>query len=214
MATLGQLITRIEIRLSLAAGEDVQTHAEDRIVEMIRNHYELLVDEARWAIPKYLITVPIVNGIPTTDLTNIIHNYIDIEVMFLGERDSPLPELSHGVNPKNINAICYTASHIPTTVFTLYPLTTNDEVHIWYQDILPDAVWEDNLVETEIPIKAQLIILKVCADYLADDGSNDEAQANFMRDYLKLYNTLKTAHQDKPMAKRSQANSGTRTRWE
>lgn len=214
MATLTQVLLRIETRLSLAVGLDVQIHAEERLLEMVREVYTTLVDTYTWMMPETLLTVPVVNGLSTTDLTALVYHYYDITEIYLDDQDKALPYLNKATNPTKIREYCHGPTGVAATVFQVYPSTWDGNAHIWFRTRLADSVFENQVLTTEIPIDDLLIINGVCAAYLADDGSNDDALKAFRAGYLNRTNVLQKLHQNKPMSKRDQSISGVRDRWE
>jgi len=213
MATMKKLLERIETRLSLAVGVDVQTHAEDRLLELMRQRYELLIDTVWWMIPKKLLTLDILAGIPQTDLTDIILNFYDISTIYLDSSDNSLPIFAENANPSDVQTECYTPSNDPATVFTVLPLTTSEEAHLWYRTRLPDLVWETQELDTIIPVDDTLMITGVCVDYLADDGSNDDALKNLAFSYQTKFKALQKLHSNPAISKRRQTRGGPVNRW-
>src|SRR6188768_2863574 len=103
MATIQKLVERIETRLFLAAGIDVQTHAEDQIVEMLRHKYNVLFDDHWYQEYTYPLSATLdgTTGTVTADLSTKILRYSDINCILWDQDETPLPRMPIGSNPAN-----------------------------------------------------------------------------------------------------------------
>lgn len=213
MATIAQLIADIEERLALASGLDVQIHAEDRIVAMIKHKYRILVDDHWWdhLMADFSGTLDGTTGQVTGDLS-AIKQYADIQSIYLDTDVMPLPKRSLLTNPSQIKAQCQGPSTNATKVFKVYPIDTSGSVYGWYRQRLADSAWEDT--NTDIPIDEELIILGCCADFTMDDGSNQQAAQKFMQMYNSRLSQLRGQEMNGAINKRQQEQAGAiQTDW-
>src|SRR5687768_10716401 len=152
MATIKELVERIETRLFLAAGLDVQIHAEDQIVEMLRGVYNTLFDD--FFDPNYTLymqaTLDGTTGKVVEDLSTIILRYQDIHSVFWDTDETPLPRVTPGTNPSRIRRRSILPSGEASSVFRLYPNDETGPVHIWYKTKIANNIWDDNEYDTQI----------------------------------------------------------------
>lgn len=176
MSTLTQLITRVEERLSMAAGNAVQIYAEDRIGEMIQHKFDVLFDLRFWPQFSDWITVALDGtlGVSTTDLTSYIKRFEDIGVIYKENSDTHLNILSPLTsNPNNYSGVSskmYGANSSAAKVFTVWPKTATGNLDIYYRNKPDPFVSTD-----EIDFDDQALILGAAWDYLEDDGTNPNA---------------------------------------
>lgn len=215
MATINQLIVRIEERLALAAGLNVQIHAENRLIETLRSSYNILFDDFWW--PEYTksatYTLDGTTGQITTDVTNIIRRYADIQYVYYDQDEHPLPHLQRTTNPARIKTRCITPSGDPETVFKVYPVDTTGNVHVWYRTRIADSVWEDSEFDTEINMDDELLIYSVCYDFMVDDASNDMAAQKFLQKLNARLKQLRAQQYLSPISKRQQEYAATVDQW-
>ena len=81
----------------MVAGTGVQVYAEDRIAEMIQHKFDVLFDEVFWPqfCTWYEWTLDATLGVVTTDLTDILKRYEDIQVIFPENSNTALTKLSN-----------------------------------------------------------------------------------------------------------------------
>lgn len=214
MATLGVLIARIEARLSQASGLDVQIHAEPTLLEMLRHKYNTMFDDHWWF--DYLtfetFTLDGTTGQVTTDLTNKIRRFIDIQSVYYGNLPHPLPLASVGTNLLNNFAYALLPSTDPTKVFKLIPATVTGTVSAWYRTRLSDTQWEsgdDNLI---INMDDELLITGTAFDYMNDDGTNPDATKKLESEYASRLQQLIGLGQQQPILKR-RMDASMPTQW-
>lgn len=217
MATIEQLVTRVELRLALAAGFDVQVHAEDRIIELIRHKYNVLFDDHWWLDYMTLETMTLdgTTGKVTTDLTEKIRRFSDIHSAYYDTDDYPMPRLSTVVNPTKfrVRAI-FPLPNEPTRVFQVRPINTTGDVHVWYRTKLADSVWEDGTYDTEVNMDEEVLILGSVYDFLSDDGTNERAELKFKNMFDSRLKQLRQLDMEQGLSKRSQALQSPPDRWE
>ena len=185
MATLSQLVARTADRLSMVAGTGVQVYAEDRIAEMIQHKFDVLFDEVLWPqfCTWYEWTLDGTLGVVTTDLTDILKRYEDIQVVFPENSNTALTKLSNlttnpfeltGTTPINYEALGPTYSNKTTKVFRVWPLAATGDIILRVRT-KPDTFTS----EDEIDFDDQSLILGSVFDYLEDDGTNPNATQKF-----------------------------------
>lgn len=216
MATVEQLITRIEKRISLAAGMDVQVHAEDQLLEMLRHKYNTLFDDHWWYdyLTLETFTLDGATGLITGTVANKIRRFIDINSVYLGSNVRPLPLLSINSNPTLFmgEAVApYTSD--ATKMFKVYPIDRAEDVHVWYRKRLSDDEWDiENAATTNVNMDDELLILGTIYDYLVDDASNEQSASKYENQYNQRYQQLVTLGFQNGISKHDGA-SGMPTQW-
>lgn len=216
MATLGTLVSRIETRLALAAGIDVQIIEEPRMVEMLRHKYNTVFDEVWWPDNLTLeeFTTDGSTGLITGTVENKIRRFIDIHSIFYSLDPDPLPLIQFGSNPLLRNRpgfAPYTSD--AEKMFKVYPIDVEATLQVWYRTRMSDDDWEDGDDEIEVNFDDELLILGVVADYLVDDGSNDASAERYTQMYDKRFQQLIKSQFQAPIQKVS-ARSSYPTEWE
>lgn len=216
MATVASLITRVEKRLSMAAGIDIQIHAEETMLEMLRHKYNTLFDDRWWQdlLSLETFTLDGTTGTITGTVENKIRRFIDIQGIFLGGNQRPLPVLTPNTNPTLFmgEAVAPFTSSV-TKMFKVYPNDRADDVHVWYRTRLSDDAWAiENAESTNVPLDDELLILGTVYDYLTDDGSNENAVEKYENQYNKRYQQLVDLEMQLGVAKTDQAR-GIPTQW-
>lgn len=220
MITLEQLITRVEQRLLLAAGLNVQIHAEDTFVEMARHAYTVCADDL-W-LDDYLEietwTLDGVNGYVVENIEDKLRKFIDIQYVYYDNDTQPMPRMNAATNPTTIKRRSLRA--IPKTNanaakrFQVYPKDTTGPVTVVYRTRMDDTAWDTADPEMEIPMDSELMVLATTFDYLSSDGSNiddaNKVQAMYQRRLAQIQkNEWKT-----PLAKRPLDSSMHPNQWE
>lgn len=215
MATIEQLITRIESRLALAAGLDVQVGAEDRLIEALRHKYTILFDDFWHRRYMNFKSLPLdgVTGTVAVDLSADIKSFDDINGIYYDQDEKPMPQLDIGTNPASYRTRCVFPNSDPQKVFTVYPLDTTGTVYFWYRTKLGEDVWDTPLYNTEINMDDELLILGTVYDFLVDDGSNQRAEQKFERMFNSRLKQIRDKQWIMPISKTSQATDGPATRW-
>jgi len=209
MAQIKELLYRVETRVALAQGLDVQIHAEERIIEIIRHKYNSVFDQMWWDDYMNLGTFQLdgTTGVVVEDLTNLIRRFHDIHSVFLENDDQPLPVASRAFNPNNIRRPSIISNSDVTKVFKVVPTDTTGPVYVWYRTVLPDSVWTDGAYETEVNMDAELIITGSCYDFLIDDGTNQAAADKFKALFDGRYKQLSGLEHHHNISKSSQGSS-------
>lgn len=216
MATVEQILTRVEKRISMAAGMDVQTHAEDQLLEMLRHKYTVLFDDIWWYdyLTLETFTLDGSTGLITGSVANKIRRFNDIHSVFLGGNSRPLPLLNIGSNPTlyiGESMAPYTTD--ATKMFKVYPIDRDDEVHVWYRTRLDDDDWDiAEAGTTNINMDDELLILGTVYDFLIDDGSNPDAATKYEQQYGARFQQLVNMSMQQGFSKFSQSN-GIPTQW-
>lgn len=216
MATIKSLVERLETRLALVAGLDVQIHAEDRLIEFIRSEY-IKVFEDHWmddVIRNVTRTLDGTTGTVTTGLDTLIYKYKDIHSVFYDSDDDPLPRLVKGTNPSRIQMRCMGPSNDPLTVLKVYPIDLAGDIHIWYRSRVPDTAWTDGTYTTDLVIDEEVLLHGAMFRFLVDDGSNPEAEQTYAALYQDRLATLRQDQWTVPMPKRQQEYYNTSDRWQ
>lgn len=215
MATIKTLVERIETRLFLASGLDVQTHAEDQIVEMIRNKYNLLFDDHFYTDYTYPLTTPLdgTTGQVTIDLSAKILRYVDIHSVLPDTDDTPLPRLPIGSNPARVQMSTIAPSQDKTKVFQVWPNDETFDVTIWYRTRLSNDVWDKAEYETEVPMDDEMLIIGCVWEFLVMDASNSIA----IQEYKKMFDArvvqVRKFEANLPISKGKVERDGPLTRW-
>lgn len=215
MATVAQLIERIEKRINLAAGMNVQVHAEDQLLEMLRHKYNTLFDGHWWQDYMVVETFALdgVTGQITGSLVNKILRYIDIHSVFLNGDAQPLPMRSTVVNPVLNTANRVAPSTDNTKIFKVLPVDTAGDVHVWYRTRLSDDDWDiTNAETTKVNMDDELLITGTVYDYLVDDASNEESARKYEQQYNARYDQLTLLGYQQGISKVNQA-AGIATDW-
>lgn len=193
MATIGTLIARVEARIALAVGLDVQIVDEPRMLEMLRSKYNNLFDETWWIDYMTLATYDLdeTTGLIDGDVTNLINRFVDIHSVFYNNLPDPLPILKYNLNPSQSRRPCITPyTSDPTKMFRVVGslgsgTTTTAQVNVWFRTRLRDDQWEQDNDETEVPMDDEMLILGTVFEYLSDDGSNDSAAQKYQGLFLE-----------------------------
>ena len=200
MSTLTELIVRVEDRLSMVSGQGAQIYAEDRIGEMIQHKFDVLFSEEFW--PQFCTwtqyTLDGTLGVVTTDLTNIVKDVEDVQVMFHNDNSTPIPKLNPstvnpfglgGTRPLHYEGLSSSFSNFTSSVFHIWPHTSTGTLTVRYRTKPSTFVSTD-----EIEFDDQALILGAVFDYLEDDGTNTNAtqkfQAMFESRVMQLKNSL------------------------
>ena len=215
MATVASLIERIEKRINLAAGMNVQVHAEDQLLEMLRHKYNTLFDSHWWQ--DYLLmetfTLDGVTGQITGSVADKILRYIDIHSVFRGGDAQPLPMRATVTNPTLNTTTRIAPSSDKTKVFRVLPMDTAGEVHVWFRSRLSDEAWDiTNAETTDVNMDDELLITGTVYDYLVDDASNEESARKYEQQYNARFDQLTLLGFQQGISKVSQS-AGVATDW-
>ena len=190
----------------MVSGPGVQTYAEDTVKEMIQHKFDVLFEEVFW--PQfcnwYQWTLDETLGIVTTDLTDILKRFEDIQVIFPENSNTSLTKLSNlTTNPFTLNGTT------PIHYAALGPGDANKSsrrFHVWPKSATGDIVVRvrtkpDTFVSTdEIDFDDQALILGAVYDYLEDDGTNPNATQKFQNLFEGRVNQLKDSYNNDPIS--------------
>tara|TARA_R100001594_G_scaffold22817_1_gene44309 strand:- start:4633 stop:5292 length:660 start_codon:yes stop_codon:yes gene_type:complete len=199
MATLTQLITRVERRLSQVAGASVQIYSEDLIADMIQHKFDVLFDEAYW--PQFTtlsetMTLDGSTGVVTIDLSSKIKKFDDIGVIFPDGSNTAISEVPFLTQNMSLITGSTPTSYGPNTnsnkVFNIFPFTATGKIQVTYRTKPDDFDSGDN-----VDFDSQALVLGAVYDYLEDDGTNpaatDKAQSLFESRVQQLRNLRSSA---------------------
>jgi hypothetical protein len=206
MSTLTQLVTRTADRLSMVAGTGVQTYAEDRIAEMIQHKFDVLFEEVFWPqfCTWYEWTLDGTLGVVTTDLTDILKRFEDIQVIYPDSSNSALTKISNlttnpytlaGTTPIHYEALGATFSNKTTKVFRVWPLASTGNVILRIRTKPATFTATD-----EIDFDDQALILGSVFDYLEDDGTNPNATQKFQLLFEARVKQMKNTFNNGPIS--------------
>lgn len=179
MATFINIITRVEVELSLMGGVDVQTYAQPKLASKLQRAFNDAFDTRFWKDYRKSIDVVIntATGVSTTDLTAQILRFADIEYIWLPNVSDPLPEAPNSVNPSLIQRPCFVPyNSAPAGRFKILPVGTISSATISYRTKPADFVDSD-----EVPFNEDWLVAAVCADYLVDEGANLKSAEKYMK---------------------------------
>lgn len=210
MSTIGVLIARVEARIALASGLDVQIVDEPRMLEMLRSTYNKLFDQSWW--PNYMelhtFTLSGVNGLITEDVTGIINRFEDIHSIFYDDQPDPIGIIKFNYNPRQTRRPGYAPyTSDPTKMFKVYPLDSTSELNVWLRTRLTDEQWEEDNDETEVNFDDECLILGTVYEYLSDDGSNADATEKYKNDFEQRVRQITKLQFNAPIPKSSDSSN-------
>lgn len=199
----------------MASGLDVQIHAEDQIIEMIRGVYDTLFDDFWYPEYTYFMssTLDGMTGHVTDDLSTLILRYKDLHTIYWDEDENPLPRVTTGSSVDRIRTRSVMPSSDPTKVFKVVPFDTAGDVHFWYRTKIADSVWEDQEFENQFPFDDDVIMYGVVYEFLNNDGSNNSATADYQKKYQGRQQQMRDAQWRHGLNKRKLDRDGPATRW-
>lgn len=215
MATIQKLVERIETRLFLVSGIDVQTHAEDQILEMLRHKYNVLFDDHWSQEAIYAMTANLdgTTGQVVEDLSTEILRFADIQSILWDQDETPLPRMPMGSNPANTRMRSYAPSSDPKKVFKVFPNDETGPLVVWYRKRIADSVWDDAEYDTEIPMDDEMLLLGCVYEFLFNDGSNPAAIGEYKKMFDARVSQIRKQQFQTPMAKSKVNRDGPATRW-
>lgn len=216
MATIEQLVERIETRLFMVSGLDVQIHAEEQIVEMLRGVYNTLFEDFWYPEFTYPMTVTLngTTGEPTTDISAQVLRYKDIHSVYWDEDEQPLPRVTPGSSIGRIRTRSVAPSGNEASVFKIIPADTTGPVHIWYRTRIADSVWDNRQYDTVVPMDDDVLLYGVVYEFLVNDDSNATATAEYKTKYQARQMKIRQDQFQLPLNKKKLDRDGPATRWE
>lgn len=205
-STLAQLVARTADRLSMVSGTGVQIYAEDRIAEMIQHKFDILFTETFW--PQFCqwhtLTLDGTLGIVTTDLTDILKEIEDIQVLFIENSNTALTKISNlttnpfelsGTTPIHYEGFSTGSTYFTSRVFQVWPKASTGDI------IMRCRTKPDTFVANDtIYFDDQALILGATYDYLEDDGTNPNATQKFQSLFESRVNQLKDNFNNDPIS--------------
>lgn len=215
MATIETLVNRILTRLFMVSGLDVQVHAEDQIVDMLRSSYNELFEKVWWRYNTFAVNATLdgTTGQIVEDLSSSILRFKDINSIYYDLEETPLPQLTPSGRLSEIRTRCYAPNNSPK-LFTFYPQDETGQVTIWYRTWVPDAVWDNNQFTTELNFDSEVLMYSVMMEFLAVDDSNQTAAKLYAGKFRDRLNELQQQQWQAPFSKRNLERDGPLTRWE
>lgn len=216
MATIKELIERIETRLFMLSGLDVQIHAENQIAEMLRGQYNSLFDDFWY--PEYTLhgegTLDGTTGQLTIDIDDKVRRFKDIRTVYWNEDERPLPMLHTNASYGRVRTRSVMPSPNPKKVFMIVPATETGPVHFWYRTRIDKDVWDNQIFDTEINMDDEVLMYGVVAEFLSNDDSNRTAKDDYDKKFALRQKQIRDAQWQIPLYKRKQERDGPATRWE
>lgn len=175
--TLSKLTQRVIQRLSMYQGTSVQIYAEDRIMQMILDNYNLVVDSFAWSGLSFWkeYTLAGNNGEVLEDVSKDITSFGDILAIVPKDDDSYSLKRLHTSTP--VTEITGTApvyykhnTNNTDKVFQVVPYNSVGKILVHAKGKLKT---NDTIIpKTIIPFDSDYLVYAVCVDYLADDDNS------------------------------------------
>ncbi len=205
MATVAQLITRVQDLLSLAGGLGVQTYAEPKIIQYIRMAFEDLSDRRFWKDYTILETFALdgTTGKTTADLSSKIKYFRDIQYIFVGKYTKPLPKIPDNRPLEQIHSYGFTNSGDPACPFVITPVTTTENIHVRYR-VRPSITYKEN---DNIPMDEELLVRFAAMMYAVNDAANQTMISMLTNLYTTRLDLLEQAENQHAKLMMSYSNS-------
>ena len=188
MATLGDIIIRVQQLLSVAAGLSAQTYGQPKIVQYVQMAYEDLFNRRFWDDYTRETTYNLngTTGKTVEDLSSVIKSFKDIEYIWYEDYNNPL-----GRAPTNrSNSVIRMASFAPdmdaACPFVILPVDLTGTIKVRYRT-------KDTLPYTEtsvVNMHEELIVRAAAAMYVSFDGANSTAIQVLNNSYSTMLATL------------------------
>jgi len=189
MATFGDIMGRIMVRLSAMGGLDVQTYMQPKIAEMIRYRYDTLFTKRYWrdTVTTLEFEIDPNTGLVIEDISTKIKRFIDIKQIIPDGASRGIPEKRTNRSSKQVRQLCFEPYALDGKVFRILPYT-NNPIKLYEVTF---RTRQTSWIETdEMIFDDQLLILGVCADYAVGEGANMEMAKNFAAMFQDRYNDL------------------------
>lgn len=218
--TLEKLVTRVEQRLFMSAGLNVQIHAEDAFVEMARSAYTMIVDKLWLDDYMQLETWNLdgINGYVVENISDKLRQFQDLLYVYYDNDTKPLPRMNATTNftmikRRSIRPIPVTDANA-AKIFQVYPKDTSGPVNVVYRVRMDDTLWDTADPEMIIPTDADLMVLATAYDYLSSDGSNTDDANKIQGMYAARMKQLQQIEWQTPLSKRPLDSSMHPNQWE
>lgn len=172
------LTKRILQRLSMYKGSSVQVYAEDRIMQMILDQYDLVIDSFAWNNLNHWkkFTLSGIKGYCSEKVSDYIVNFSDIiAIKVNNDDDDVLLRLHSTTIPEEITGdtphYYMPANENDDKIFQVIPFTAQGNIYV---NIRGRLNTNNSQIDPEIiiPFDSSYLIYAVCMDYLADDASS------------------------------------------
>lgn len=216
MATIQQLIERIETRLFLLPGLDVQIHAEGQLEEMLRGVYNQLFEDFWYPEFTYFMssTLDGVSGKLVDDISSKVKRFADISTVYWDEDEEPLPRVLPGTALNRVRRRSILPCSDPKSVFQVVPADETGPVHFWYRTRIADEVWDNQLYDTVINFDDDVLLFGVVYEFLVNDDSNNRATEEYKQKFYGRQQQMRDQQWQQPISKRKLERDGPLTRWE
>lgn len=182
--TLAKLTQKVLQRLSMYKGSSVQVYAEDRVMQMILDQYDLVMDNFAWNNLTFWkkFTLSGSQGQCLEKVSDYVTNFTDIVAIKADTDDEDaLRRLHNTTPPEEISGNTphyYMPSSNADKVFQVIPFTATGDIYV---NIKERYNTNKAIVSPEdiIPFDATYLIYATCMDYLADDGSSQMQYEKF-----------------------------------
>ena len=172
------LTKRILQRLSMYRGTSVQVYAEDRIMQMVLDQYDLVLDNFAWNNISHWkkFTLTGIKGYCGEKVSDYIVDFNDIiAIKVNSDDDEALKRLHSTTIPEEITGdtphYYMPANENPDKIFQIIPYNAQGDIYVNIRGRL-----NTNMItidpEVLIPFDSSYLVYAVCMDYLADDASS------------------------------------------
>lgn len=175
--SLYTLTKRVLQRLSMYKGSSVQVYAEDRVMQMILDQYDLVMDNFAWNNLSYWKKFTLLgsNGYCGEKVSDYIVDFNDIIAIKVKNDEEALIKLHSTTIPEEItgNTPHYymPANENADKIFRVIPYNAQGDIYV---NIRGRLNTNDSQIdpETIIPFDSSYLVYAVCMDYLADDAAS------------------------------------------
>lgn len=213
MATIEQLVKRIEEKLYLASGIGTQIHFEDTAIDNLRSTCNQLFKDRWWAhlLVSTTYTADGVTGHTVEPNTDIV-DFDDIKDVFIPNEPYPISRINLTSNPFHQYNYRFGPALVATRMFRLVPPTYQGEVAVVYRKGIPNSVWEDAQYTVDIPFDEELLIAKVCLMYARHAEISAQSIEDFNETVQRRYKAL-VANDLKQTMNKDEDHCGIPTDW-
>lgn len=189
--TLKELVQDVITELSMYRGTGTQKYAEDRIADKIVRTFIDVFEQRFWSYNTdwYKYTLSGSNGLVGENVSLDIKDFNDIEFI-KDESNKTLNKLHDSTNPHKITGTIpayYKRTNIDKKIFQVVPFNSTGDIFV--RGRTRPTQFEP---QTVIPFDSNLLIYKVCWDYVCDDGNSSLQVDKYKQLYEQRYNHLLT----------------------
>ena len=203
--TLTELINRTIVRLRMVAGPSTQLYAEDAIAHMLEETYEMVRLQRWW---DHLMSwqsqqLTGTNGLIVGTIVGAREGFHDVQHIFHGNSNQPLPIASADLNPHRLVG---TVPRFVEPLRTVDDPTNNKLFRIWPMTAVVTAALPlrirvrldpANIFTTPsvvVPFDATCLINGAAFKYAADDGANPAQVASLQAAFEARLRQLQHQH--------------------